>query len=152
MATKLPGAGSRTTPLSTSTPQELALNLLLEMEGIPHPTDHSKSLIETWGNTGSVIKLLIDQGLAVEIGKRRQNNPLIVATRNKAIDAVKVLVGNGVNVDSEDYNCRTALSYACEEGYEDVVRHLIQKNANIEKPDWHSKSPWMYVGPKQEAI
>lgn len=151
LATKLPGAGSKNTPLSNVTPQELALTLLFEMEGIPHSSGHSKSLIETWGTIGTMVKLVIDQGVSL-FGDEYRTDSLLLAARNGAIDALKVLLENGANVDSEDIYQRTALSYACEMGGEDIVGILLQKNANVEKLDIRGRAPWMYIGLEEEGI
>ena len=78
-------------------------------------------------NGGSVLRLLLDHGVDINMQNRSGWTPLHLASHYRALEVVRLLLEHGADVEVKDNDGQTALQVALLEGYVDVVE-LLRKH------------------------
>lgn len=73
-----------------------------------------------------LVKLLLDEGAAVNLAQTQGVTPLHSAAHRGNLDMVKALVGAGANVHAKMDSGETALSFAEKDNHQEVVDYLNQ--------------------------
>ena len=76
------------------------------------------------------MKLLIENGAALEAENNGGATPLMVAAWRRHVDVAKLLIEKGAELESKNYDGATPLMVAASEGHLDVVKLLLEKGAS----------------------
>lgn len=77
-----------------------------------------------------MVKLLIENGVDVDVKEFRDFTPLRIAARNGHADIVQYLVEKGATIDTRAMDGATPLEHAAAKGHTDIVKYLLEKGAN----------------------
>ncbi|KAI8714627.1 hypothetical protein NCS52_01183000 [Fusarium sp. LHS14.1] len=109
-----------------------------------HATESATRLYIDNSLRGSFMKLLLDNGAAVEARDSSGQTPLLVACRNGQTEVERLLVEQGANVNARDEEGNTPLFWDCDSfaGYargEPLL--LIKKGADVNAKTEHGNTP-----------
>lgn len=76
-------------------------------------------------------KLLIENGIGIDLQDETGSTPLIYAIYKKNETIAKLLIEKGANIDIQSYDGETALITAINNDYNEMAKLLIEKGANI---------------------
>ena len=93
----------------------------------------------------TVVKLLIENGAAVDSVNKNGQTPLSLAAEDGHEIVVKLLIENGAVVDLADKWDLTPLSYATKNGHEAVVKLLMERSKDQRRKRGNQKSHHLEV-------
>ncbi|ARF11749.1 ankyrin repeat protein [Klosneuvirus KNV1] len=80
----------------------------------------------------SIIQLLIDNGIDINIRENKTNmTALIYAVNRNNIDSVKLLMNNKINTNLQDFIGNTAISYSIIDDFNEITYELIKSKPNV---------------------
>jgi uncharacterized protein len=97
----------------------------------------------TAARNGDVQKLqeAIRKKANIEVKKRFEITPLMIAVVNNHSAAVSALIAAGANIDARDEEGRSALLFAAQKGSVDIVQMLLAKGADPNTKSLSGNSP-----------
>ncbi|KAF1328562.1 Serine/threonine protein kinase, partial [Globisporangium splendens] len=93
-----------------------------------------------WGQL-DLLKLLLENGVEVNLADSKGLRPLHVAARNGHVEVLSKLLENNANVDSTTVRGCTSLYMAAENGHVDAVAKLLELRASVAVTDSEGWTP-----------
>ena len=82
-----------------------------------------------------VVKLLVSNGVSVNLPNCRQTTPLMGAAFTGNMDVLKYLVEQGAEINAVNLTRSTALCVAAQSGHHKVIKYLLKKGADLNHED-----------------